>query len=211
MGANTLALDVQIADAWNWMQKSRRDSSAMILVNFEKSHAFATLHPGYRRVGISRLASLRKAARPRRECPMRDNFFAGDWQNIEHLLDDKHFELIRHDVTFPLYVEVDEIYNLACLASPIHYQHDPVQTTKPASHGAINMLGLAKRLKSKILQASTPEVYGDPNIHPQTENYLGHVMSKHCLAGTSQFMVKLLASAIAFAPPRPELRAAQLH
>ena len=104
-----------------------------------------------------------------------DNFFTGTRLNIEHLQDDKHFELIRHDVTFPLYVEVDEIYNLACPASPIHYQHDPVQTTKTSVHGAINMLGLAKRVKAKILQASTSEVYGDPNVHPQTEDYWGHV------------------------------------
>ena len=104
-----------------------------------------------------------------------DNFFTGNRQNIEHLLDHKHFELIRHDVTFPFYVEVDEIYNLACPASPIHYQHDPVQTTKTSVHGAINMLGLAKRVKAKILQASTSEVYGDPNVHPQTEDYWGHV------------------------------------
>jgi UDP-glucuronate decarboxylase len=104
-----------------------------------------------------------------------DNFFTGARRNIEHLLDHKHFEVIRHDVTFPLYVEVDEIYNLACPASPIHYQHDPVQTTKTSVHGAINMLGLAKRLKAKILQASTSEVYGDPHVHPQTEGYWGHV------------------------------------
>ena len=104
-----------------------------------------------------------------------DNFFTGSRQNIEHLLDDKHFELIRHDVTFPLYVEVDEIYNLACPASPIHYQHDPVQTTKTSVHGAINMLGLAKRVKAKILQASTSEVYGDPDVHPQSEDYWGRV------------------------------------
>jgi len=104
-----------------------------------------------------------------------DNFFTGNRANIEHLLDHKHFELTRHDVTFPLYVEVDEIYNLACPASPIHYQRDPVQTTKTSVHGAINMLGLAKRVKAKILQASTSEVYGDPNVHPQTEEYWGHV------------------------------------
>ncbi|MEA2974656.1 MAG: UDP-glucuronate decarboxylase [Alphaproteobacteria bacterium] len=104
-----------------------------------------------------------------------DNFFTGTRSNVEHLRDHKAFELIRHDVTFPLYVEVDEIYNLACPASPIHYQHDPVQTTKTSVHGAINMLGLAKRVKAKILQASTSEVYGDPNIHPQTEDYWGHV------------------------------------
>jgi UDP-glucuronate decarboxylase len=104
-----------------------------------------------------------------------DNFFTGTRGNIGHLLDHKRFELIRHDVTFPLYVEVDEIYNLACPASPIHYQHDPVQTTKTSVHGAINMLGLAKRVKAKILQASTSEVYGDPSIHPQTEDYWGHV------------------------------------
>jgi UDP-glucuronate decarboxylase len=104
-----------------------------------------------------------------------DNFFTGARRNIEHLLEHKHFEVIRHDVTFPLYVEVDEIYNLACPASPIHYQHDPVQTTKTSVHGAINMLGLAKRLRATILQASTSEVYGDPNVHPQPEDYWGHV------------------------------------
>jgi UDP-glucuronate decarboxylase len=104
-----------------------------------------------------------------------DNFFTGARRNIEHLLDHKHFEVIRHDVTFPLYVEVDEIYNLACPASPIHYQHDPVQTTKTSVHGAINMLGLAKRLRARVLQASTSEVYGDPSVHPQPEDYWGHV------------------------------------
>src|ERR1022692_292434 len=104
-----------------------------------------------------------------------DNFFTGARTNIEPLLDNKHFELIRHDVTFPIYLEIDEIYNLACPASPIHYQHDPVQTTKTSVHGAINMLGLAKRVKAKIMQASTSEVYGDPNVHPQTEDYWGHV------------------------------------
>ena len=104
-----------------------------------------------------------------------DNFFTGTRDNIEHLLSSPRFELMRHDVTFPLYVEVDEIYNLACPASPIHYQHDPVQTTKTSVHGAINVLGLAKRLKARILQASTSEVYGDPQVHPQTEDYWGHV------------------------------------
>ena len=104
-----------------------------------------------------------------------DNFFTGDKANIRHLLGRNNFELIRHDVTFPLYVEVDRIYNLACPASPIHYQHDPVQTTKTSVHGAINMLGLAKRLKARILQASTSEVYGDPAEHPQTESYWGNV------------------------------------
>ena len=104
-----------------------------------------------------------------------DNFFTGTKDNIVHLIGHSHFELIRHDVTFPLYVEVDEIYNLACPASPIHYQFDPVQTTKTSVHGAINMLGLAKRVKAKILQASTSEVYGDPQVHPQTESYWGHV------------------------------------
>jgi len=104
-----------------------------------------------------------------------DNFFTGARRNIEHLLDHKHFEVIRHDVTFALYLEVDEIYNLACPASPIHYQHDPVQTTKTSVHGAINMLGLAKRLRARILQASTSEVYGDPSVHPQPEDYWGHV------------------------------------
>ena len=106
-----------------------------------------------------------------------DNFFTGAKRNIEHLIGNKRFELVRHDVTFPLYVEVDEIYNLACPASPVHYQHDPVQTTKTSVHGAINMLGLAKRLRAKILQASTSEVYGDPNVHPQPEEYWGHVNS----------------------------------
>ncbi len=104
-----------------------------------------------------------------------DNFFTGTKDNVLHLLDNPHFELMRHDVTFPLYVEVDEIYNLACPASPIHYQHDPVQTTKTSVHGAINMLGLAKRVNAKIFQASTSEVYGDPQVHPQTEDYWGHV------------------------------------
>ena len=104
-----------------------------------------------------------------------DNFFTGTRRNIEPLLDDRRFELIRHDVTFPLFVEVDQIYNLACPASPIHYQHDPVQTTKTSVHGAINMLGLAKRVRAKILQASTSEVYGDPDVHPQSEDYWGRV------------------------------------
>jgi UDP-glucuronate decarboxylase len=104
-----------------------------------------------------------------------DNFFTGAKRNIAHLIGEKRFELVRHDVTFPLYVEVDEIYNFACPASPVHYQHDPVQTTKTSVHGAINMLGLAKRLRAKILQASTSEVYGDPNVHPQREDYWGHV------------------------------------
>ncbi|MFT6408681.1 MAG: UDP-glucuronate decarboxylase [Arenicella sp.] len=104
-----------------------------------------------------------------------DNYFTGNKTNILPLLDNPRFEFMRHDVTFPLYVEVDEIYNLACPASPIHYQHDPVQTTKTSVHGAINMLGLAKRLNAKILQASTSEVYGDPSVHPQTEDYWGNV------------------------------------
>jgi UDP-glucuronate decarboxylase len=104
-----------------------------------------------------------------------DNFFTGTRDNVLALLANPHFELVRHDVTFPLYVEVDEIYNLACPASPIHYQFDPVQTTKTSVHGAINMLGLAKRTKATILQASTSEVYGDPQVHPQTEDYWGHV------------------------------------
>jgi len=104
-----------------------------------------------------------------------DNFFTGTKANVAHLMSHPNFELMRHDVTFPLYVEVDEIYNLACPASPIHYQRDPVQTTKTSVHGAINMLGLAKRLKAKILQASTSEVYGDPEVHPQPESYWGKV------------------------------------
>lgn len=104
-----------------------------------------------------------------------DNFFTGQKANVAHLLANPHFEIQRHDVTFPLYVEVDEIYNLACPASPVHYQHDPVQTTKTSVHGAINMLGLAKRVGAKIFQASTSEVYGDPNVHPQPEEYWGNV------------------------------------
>jgi UDP-glucuronate decarboxylase len=104
-----------------------------------------------------------------------DNYFTGSKQNVAHLMGSPRFELMRHDVTFPLYVEVDQIYNLACPASPIHYQHDPVQTTKTSVHGAINMLGLAKRVKARILQASTSEVYGDPEVHPQVEEYWGHV------------------------------------
>jgi UDP-glucuronate decarboxylase len=104
-----------------------------------------------------------------------DNFFTGQKVNISHLLSNPNFEFIRHDVTFPLYLEIDEIYNLACPASPIHYQYDPVQTTKTSVHGAINMLGLAKRVKAKIFQASTSEVYGDPSVHPQKEDYWGNV------------------------------------
>jgi len=104
-----------------------------------------------------------------------DNFFTGSKQNIAHLLERPNFELLRHDITFPLYIEIDEIYNLACPASPIHYQFDPVQTTKTSVHGAINVLGLAKRVKAKVFQASTSEVYGDPTIHPQTEDYWGNV------------------------------------
>ncbi|MDD9876190.1 MAG: SDR family oxidoreductase [Magnetovibrio sp.] len=104
-----------------------------------------------------------------------DNFFTGTKDNIEGLLSDPRFELMRHDVTFPLFVEIDQIYNLACPASPVHYQHDPVQTTKTSVHGAINMLGLAKRTGARILQASTSEVYGDPEVHPQTESYNGNV------------------------------------
>jgi len=104
-----------------------------------------------------------------------DNFYTGTKDNVAHLIGSPHFELMRHDVTFPLYVEVDEIYNLACPAAPVHYQHDPVQTTKTSVHGAINMLGLAKRLRARILQASTSEVYGDPSVHPQREDYWGHV------------------------------------
>ena len=104
-----------------------------------------------------------------------DNFFTGSRKNVSHLLNNPNFEILRHDVCFPLFVEVDEIYNLACPASPVHYQHDPVQTTKTSVHGAINMLGLAKRLKAKIFQSSTSEVYGDPAIHPQTEDYWGNV------------------------------------
>ncbi len=104
-----------------------------------------------------------------------DNFFTGQKRNIAHLMGNPYFELVRHDVTFPYFVEVDRIFNLACPASPVHYQFDPVQTTKTSVHGAINMLGLAKRTKARILQASTSEVYGDPEIHPQTEDYWGHV------------------------------------
>lgn len=104
-----------------------------------------------------------------------DNYFTGSKENVQHLIKNSRFEIMRHDVTFPLYVEVDQIYNLACPASPIHYQYDPVQTTKTSVHGAINMLGLAKRLKARILQASTSEVYGDPEVHPQPEEYWGRV------------------------------------
>jgi UDP-glucuronate decarboxylase len=104
-----------------------------------------------------------------------DNFFTGTRENVRHLFSNPGFEMIRHDVTFPLHIGVDAIYNLACPASPIHYQHDPVQTTKTSVHGAINLLGLAKRVKARILQASTSEVYGDPHVHPQTEDYWGHV------------------------------------
>ena len=110
-----------------------------------------------------------------REVVCVDNFFTGTRANVQSLLANPRFELIRHDVTFPLYVEVGQIYNLACPASPIHYQHDPVQTTKTSVHGAINMLGLAKRTRARILQASTSEVYGDPEVHPQPESYWGRV------------------------------------
>ncbi|MFP6579132.1 MAG: GDP-mannose 4,6-dehydratase, partial [Myxococcota bacterium] len=104
-----------------------------------------------------------------------DNFYTGSRGNVAHLMDHPNFELMRHDVTFPLFVEVDRVYNLACPASPVHYQYDPVQTTKTSVHGAINMLGLARRVRAPILQASTSEVYGDPKEHPQTESYWGHV------------------------------------
>jgi UDP-glucuronate decarboxylase len=110
-----------------------------------------------------------------REVACADNFFTGTRHNVEHLLGHRRFELLRHDVTLPLYLETDQIYNLACPASPVHYQFDPVQTTKTSVHGAINMLGLAKRLRARILQASTSEVYGDPEVHPQTEDYWGRV------------------------------------
>ena len=113
--------------------------------------------------------------RERRDVVCIDNFYTGTRRNVEHLLGYRNFELLRHDVTFPLYVETDQIYNLACPASPIHYQHDPVQTTKTSVHGAINMLGLAKRLRARILQASTSEVYGDPEVNPQPESYWGRV------------------------------------
>ena len=106
-----------------------------------------------------------------------DNLYTGTKRNVKHLLSDPNFEFLRHDITLPLYVEIDQIYNLACPASPVHYQFDPVQTTKTCVHGAINMLGLAKRTKARILQASTSEVYGDPEIHPQTETYRGAVNS----------------------------------
>jgi UDP-glucuronate decarboxylase len=110
-----------------------------------------------------------------REVVSVDNYFTSSRRNLAHYVDNPHFETIRHDICFPLYVEVDRIYNLACPASPVHYQHDPVQTTKTSVHGAINMLGLAKRVHARILQASTSEVYGDPLIHPQNESYWGHV------------------------------------
>ena len=109
-----------------------------------------------------------------------DNYFTGTRRNIDRMIDHHRFDLIRHDVTFPLYIEADQIYNLACPASPIHYQHDPVQTTKTSVHGAINMLGLAKRLRAKILQASTSEIYGDPNVHPQTEDYVNPIGPRSC-------------------------------
>jgi UDP-glucuronate decarboxylase len=111
-----------------------------------------------------------------------DNFYTGSKRNIAHLFGNPAFEVVRHDITFPLYIEVDEIYNLACPASPIHYQSDPVQTTKVNVHGSINMLGLAKRVKARILQASTSEVYGDPSVHPQTEDYWGNV---NCIGSRS--------------------------
>ena len=132
---------------------------------------------GYRLFGSGFLGSwlCEKLLEQGNEVICADNFFTGAKRNIYHLLDDPRFEVIRHDVTFPLYIECDEIYNLACPASPIHYQKDPVQTVKTCVHGAINMLGLAKRVNAKILQASTSEVYGDPAIHPQVEEYWGNV------------------------------------
>ena len=130
---------------------------------------------GDRRRRVPGLASLRALLTQGHDVLCVDNYFTGRKDNIAHLLRHPQFETLRHDVTFPLYVEVDEIYNLACPASPIHYQFDPVQTTKTSVIGAINMLGLAKRVKAKILQASTSEVYGDPDVHPQTEDYRGNV------------------------------------
>ena len=127
------------------------------------------------RCWLSRIAPVRPLDRSRARGCVPHNFFTGSKRNVEHLIGHPRFELICHDVTFPFYAEVDEIYNLACPASPIHYQHDPVQTTKTSVHGAINMLGLAKRLRCRIFQASTSEVYGDPSMHPQTEDYWGNV------------------------------------
>ena len=136
-----------------------------------------TTHSRDRWLRLSRLASVRTPAGGGPEVICLDNFFTGARRNVEHLLDHKRFELIRHDVTFPIYLEIDQIYNLACPASPIHYQHDPVQTTKTSVHGAINMLGLAKRVKAKILQASTSEVYGDPERAPANRRLLGPCQS----------------------------------
>src|SRR5687768_10256089 len=141
-----------------------------------------------------------------------DNFFTGTKDNIRHLLGNAHFELQRHDVTFPLYVEVDEIYNLACPAAPIHYQFDPVQTTKTSVHGAINMLGLAKRVKAKILQASTSEVYGDPEVHPQTEDYWGHVNCigpRSCYDAETEILTE--EGWVRFPELRPGIRVATLN
>ncbi|GIT26868.1 MAG: hypothetical protein CM1200mP41_29120 [Gammaproteobacteria bacterium] len=128
---------------------------------------------GHRRGRVYWVAPVRKISRRWIRVLCVDNYFTGTKQNVVALQDYDNFELMRHDVTFPLYVEVDQIYNLACPASPVHYQFDPVQTTKTSVHGAINMLGLAKRTRAKILQASTSEVYGDPEEHPQTRNILG--------------------------------------
>ena len=138
-------------------------------------NAVATPHSRDGWSWLHRLSSVRTLLEIGCEVLCVDNFFTGTRRNIEHLLDHPRFEILRHDVTFPLYVEVDEIYNLACPASPVHYQWDPVQTTKTSVLGAINMLGLAKRLRGKILQASTSEIYGDPEVHPQQESYWGHV------------------------------------
>src|SRR6202161_3053495 len=129
-----------------------------------------------------------------------DNYFTGTRRNLDGILDHHRFELLRHDVTFPLYVEADQIYNLACPASPVHYQHDPVQTTKTSVHGAINMLGLAKRIGATILQASTSEVYGNPHVHPQTEDYWGHVNPIGPRGVDDE--AKRFAEATTMAPPR---------
>ena len=138
-------------------------------------HVDGTSCPRHRRCRIYRIAPLRRLLERGDEVLCVDNFYTGTRRNVHHLLTNPRFELMRHDICFPLYVEVDEIYNLACPASPIHYQFDPVQTTKVSVHGAIHMLGLAKRVKAKILQASTSEVYGDPTVHPQKEDYWGNV------------------------------------
>ena len=178
-------VDAHDGDPWPAVSKPRASHSCHAGTELAaiRKNRMARLYDSRKRIlvtgGAGFLGShlIDRLLAPGHEVLCVDNLFTGTKRNIEHLLGHPRFEFMRHDVTFPLYVEVDEIYNLACPASPIHYQHDPVQTTKTSVHGAINMLGLAKRLKCRILQASTSEVYGDPSVHPQTGGLLGQRQS----------------------------------